>query len=94
MTAKGNSKNKPRIDAPPNPASKVKMKVASKVAVPEGRDESVHVSVRKISNGYVVSHSHSSPKGYESHEIYHPKKPRIDIGAVKKAEGTAPPRDT
>lgn len=41
--------------------------------------ESHHVSVRKIDNGYVTSHSgYKGDKHYER-EMYHPKKPSIQL---------------
>lgn len=62
----------------------------AKVSMPACRDEHVSVSVRKIDNGFIVSRSHSSPRGYKSSEAYHPKKPQIDVLALKKAAGKKP----
>lgn len=51
-------------------------------------NEHVSVSVRKISNGYIVSKSCDGPKGYTHTEEFCAEKPTIDIPAVKKAAGT------
>jgi hypothetical protein len=48
-------------------------------ASPSPYRESHHVSVRKIDNGYVTSHSgYKGDKHYER-ESYHPKKPTIKL---------------
>lgn len=44
--------------------------------------EHVSVSVRKIQNGFVVSKSTSGPKGYKSEDMYHERKPSIDIQSI------------
>lgn len=50
------------------------------------------VSVRKIENGYVASHSSSGPKGeYQSTEYFHPKKPSISVSGVSPAKGGGGP---
>jgi hypothetical protein len=46
------------------------------------------VTVRRISNGYVTSHSRSGPAGYDSSETFSRSKPCID----KVRDG--PERDT
>jgi len=35
------------------------------------------VSIRKIDNGYIISESHSGPKGCSCKEFYTPTKPEI-----------------
>lgn len=64
----------------------------STAAPPVRRDEPEYVSVtiRKIDNGYVASHSRSGPKGFEHREVYHAKKPDLttpgkpmDMGSTK-----------
>lgn len=57
---------------------------SAEVARPSSDHESVHVSVRKISNGYLMSQSHDGPKGYKSTETYHPTKPKIQTPAAPK----------
>lgn len=47
------------------------------VAVPES--EYASVSVRKISNGYLVSESTSGPRGYKQTERFSPTKPKITM---------------
>jgi len=46
------------------------------------------VSIRKISNGYVVSTSHDAGGEYKSTETYHPKKPKVVLPTPGKP-GTA-----
>lgn len=41
--------------------------------------ESHSVEVREISNGFVISHHHSTPKGYQRTETYSPQKPAIKV---------------
>lgn len=60
-------------------------KAATKnVAMPTSRDEHVSMNVRKISNGFVVSHSHEGPHGYKHTETFHPTKPKIEVKAAPK----------
>jgi len=47
------------------------------------RDEYASVSVRKIDNGYIVSRSHSGPKGYSCVEEFSATKPKLEIPAAK-----------
>lgn len=44
--------------------------------------ESHHVSVRKINNGYVTSHSGYKGDKHYNHEMYHPKKPSIKLSGT------------
>lgn len=39
--------------------------------------ESHHYEVRKIQNGFVLKHSHSTPTNYKTEETYHPTMPKI-----------------
>lgn len=55
-------------------------------AKPMAMDEHVSVSIRPIENGFIVSHSRSSPKGYEHKETFHAKRPVIDVPAMRKAD--------
>ena len=64
------------------PASKGK--VMGAVLAGPGLDEHMSMSVRKIKNGFIVHHSRSGPKGYTSHEEYHPTKPKIAMPVAKK----------
>lgn len=57
-----------------------KSKVAN--AFEESEHEHHSVSVRKIDNGFVVHKSSSGPKGYDSSETYHEKKPIVDIQSI------------
>lgn len=50
--------------------------------------EHVSVDVRKISNGYVASHSRSQDGEYHHHEEYHKDKPN-----VKEILGAREPRE-
>lgn len=52
------------------------------IALPDREHQSV--SVRKISNGYVASHSADGPGGYSSTETFHPSKPVIKMTAAPK----------
>lgn len=52
--------------------------------------ESVRVSVRKIDNGFLVTHSTSGPKGYKESEFYHPTKPKLDMPTAKPAPAKKP----
>lgn len=54
------------------------------VCVPESQYASV--SVRKISNGYLISESTEGPKGYKHTERFSPSKPKITMPS------TAPPK--
>ena len=65
-------------------------------AYPIDEHHSVSVNVRKIANGYVLTHSESGPKGHKSTETYHPKKPDIGRFNIAEPETSAKrlPRDT
>lgn len=52
------------------------------VAMPASRDQSVHVSVKKISNGYVVSQSKDTPRGYSHTETFHATKPKMAVSVA------------
>lgn len=59
--------------------AKASQAVTGDIARPSPYRESHHVSVRKIDNGYVTSHSgYKGDKHYER-ETYHPKKPSITL---------------
>lgn len=47
--------------------------------------EHMSVSVRKIDNGYIVSHTKSGADGYECREVYHSEKPKPDVPALRAA---------
>ncbi len=47
--------------------------------------EHMSIDIRKIANGYIVRHSKDGPKGYESSETYHDKKPNLNLAAVRAA---------
>lgn len=54
-------------------------------------ESSHHVSIRKISNGYIVNESHSQGDKYTSKETYCEKPPRLELGttgAVKRGSPT------
>lgn len=53
-------------------------------SVPMPKDEYHSVSVRKIDNGFIVSKSSSTPKGYKSTEVFSPTKPKLDIPVAAK----------
>lgn len=44
--------------------------------------EHCSVSVRKIKNGFLVSKSVSSGDKYDHEEVYHEKKPTVDIQSI------------
>lgn len=47
---------------------------------PEAREESKTISVRRISNGYLIRESSSSPKGgYKEKETFSKAPPKLDI---------------
>lgn len=71
-----------------------KAKIAKNSAAVEDCGEHMSVSVRKIDNGFIVSHSKSGPKGYSRTEVYHPAKPAIDVPALKRAAGSKKPKNT
>ena len=50
------------------------------------KDESVHVAVRKIANGWLASHSWSGPKGYESKEVFHRKQPKLEVSTSEAVD--------
>lgn len=55
------------------------------VAMPDYQHASV--SVRKIANGYIVSESCDTPKGYQSTERFTPDKPKLTLpGVVTKGK--------
>ncbi len=60
--------------------------------MPASKDEHVSISVRKIDNGYVARHSHSSPQGYTEREVYHATKPKIAMPAAPAAKKPAAPK--
>lgn len=61
------------------------------IAVPYGESESCSVSVRPISNGYIVSQSSYGGKaGYKSTETYSKEKPEIELPAPAPAPKTKP----
>lgn len=55
------------------------------VAVPDYQHASV--SVRKIANGYIISESCDTPKGYQSSERFSAEKPKITMPAVGAGKG-------
>ena len=62
---------------------------------PEGDEEGpnhVSVTVRKIDNGYISTHSVETDGEYRSREEYHAKKPTIEevMGAGDKIEDSKP----
>lgn len=61
------------------PAKKSAAKKSSPrgLAMPSGSND--RVSIRKISNGYLVSRSSDGPNGYKETEMFYPEKPRIDV---------------
>jgi len=66
---------------------KVLVKPAAKPkasAKPTGPSERESISIRKIVNGYLVTKSTESPKGYKSEEMYSPSKPIFDFKPGKK----------
>lgn len=48
------------------------------------------VSVRKIENGYIVSHTCMDKDGYKSREVFTQEKPKVDIGGSEKGGRKAP----
>ncbi|MDE2105139.1 MAG: hypothetical protein KGL39_48375 [Patescibacteria group bacterium] len=50
------------------------------------------VSVRKIDNGYIASHSYDGRKGYESHDTFHAQKPVIVMKIGKAPAKPATPK--
>ena len=51
------------------------------------------ISVRKISNGFVATHSHSTADGeYHSHEVFHEKKPVLEFSPEAGQNRTASAR--
>lgn len=54
----------------------------------DGRGDYQHhsISARKIDNGYIVSRSSDTPKGYMSSETYHPKMPKLEATPASKAD--------
>lgn len=51
----------------------------------KGPKDSVNISIRKIDNGFILSHSSMGKDGYQSSETYHPKEPNIaDFTKAKK----------
>lgn len=56
---------------------------------PDAENESVSLSVRKISNGYLVSESHSKGSDYTYSENFSPTKPNL---AVPSAQAETPRR--
>lgn len=62
--------------------SKASSRATGEIATASPYRESHHVSVRKIDNGYVTSHSgYKGDKHYER-EMYHPKKPSIKLSGT------------
>lgn len=60
---------------------------APTVAGPMSRSEHHHVSMRKISNGYLVSQSGYKGDKHYDHETYHPKRPKLQLsGTVAQME--------
>ena len=58
------------------------------IAVPS--EEYASVSIRKIDNGFIVSKSHSGPKGYRCTETFSPTKPKIELpGGAPAAKAKA-----
>lgn len=55
--------------------------------------ESVRVSVRKIDNGFLVTHSTDGPKGWKETEVYHPTKPKVAF-AIPRPSAAKKPRST
>lgn len=53
--------------------------------------EHVSVSVRKIDNGYIMSHSHSKNGEYKSRETYHATKPKLDVATGKASPAPKQP---
>lgn len=63
-----------------------KKKMPALAGVNPTGEEHVGVSVRKITNGYLMHQSHTKPDGtYHSSETYHPTKPTIATVAPVKA---------
>lgn len=48
--------------------------------------EHTSVSIREISNGYVVCESRDGPKGYQYTETYSETKPKIEVPRAKAAK--------
>lgn len=59
-----------------------------------GASSSHHsISIRPISNGFIMSQSHDGPEGYKSTETYHPSRPKVEFGpreASKRAQAKNP----
>lgn len=56
------------------------------------RDEFEFIDIRKISNGYIVSRSHSDAKGnYKRTEVFSQAKPTVQM-AEAKPKGEAKPK--
>jgi hypothetical protein len=61
--------------------------------MPMSRDERQEISVRKISNGYLVRHSRETPKGYESTETFHDKMPDLTAFGGRREPAKRRPRE-
>lgn len=58
-------------------------KSGSKPVKDMGPSDRETISVRKIENGYIVSKSTDSPKGYKSEEMFSPTRPTFDFKPTK-----------
>lgn len=68
-------------------AKKRKRTQTAEVGVPMSRNEHHHMSIRKISNGYLVSQSGYKGDKHYDHETYHPKRPKVQLsGSVAQME--------
>lgn len=59
---------------------------ANSIAVPDRQYASV--SVRKISNGYLICESQEGPGGYKSTERFSPTKPKITMPSAGEVKAT------
>lgn len=60
-------------------AKKPGPKAGNITAASPSKNQHINVSVRKINNGYIVSHSKSGDGDYSSTEHFHPKPPKISV---------------
>lgn len=68
----------------PKPQPKTAERTTAQGDISSDSPEHASVSIRPISNGFLVSESCSSPKGEYTHrETYHPKRPKITMPKAK-----------
>ena len=70
---------------------KKKPKKSVPMATPENDRQRASVSVRKIKNGYISERSgHLPDDPYKSEEMFHPKKPKIQMAVGEPDEDDMP----